>query len=271
MGKTSPRKGVEASTASGSVYAPFDWAKGVPTLLLGNKTPDTTAHLVLLTMATFADPDGTNIRPSLPTLTAASHLAKTRTCADAIKRLEAAKLIVRSGEMNGGIVVWALNYAVEMAPRTAAVEAGRDQALSKQAERNRRYRERQRDAAQGRHVTPEVASQPQVSTGTPALDQPLTSQGTFGGTLPPDPLRSDPAPRGRNDCSTAAEQLQDPPAQVERKSPVPRVRERRGREVVVPEVWSRQRSRCSHRLDGSLAPDGTPRCVICRREQQAAS
>ncbi|MFC6090728.1 hypothetical protein [Saccharothrix lopnurensis] len=210
-----------------SVFEPVRWAESVPLLLRGNGTPDTTAHHVLLVMATFADPDGTNIRPSLATLTRRSHLTKQRTTTDTLRRLEEAKLIVRTGELTGGIVVWRLNYDLPFDVDTAAEEFDERQAraLAKQAERQKRYRDKRRDAAVERHVkgdaavrrdaepasdaaverdvtpqcgvtdaavrrdvTPQRPSHPQVTPATPALDLPLTSPETVP------PLAGDESP-----------------------------------------------------------------------------
>ncbi len=226
-----------------SVYTPFQWAVSVPLLLRSNKTPDTTAHHVLLVMATHADPDGTNIRPSLATLTRESHLSKQRTTADALARLEAKKLIVRTGELTGGTVVWKLNFELKFDADIASEEFTdrRARELAKQAERNRRYRQRKRDASverhvtpQGgvtnasveRHVTPQSPSHPQATPATPAPDQPLTSQVTTWGTLPLDPLRPETtqAPP-RTDLKLVADQSKTPSTEVDRESPVPHARE----------------------------------------------
>lgn len=143
-----------------SVFEPVRWAESVPLLLRGNGTPDTTAHHVLLVMATYADPDGTNIRPSLATLTKKSHLTKQRTTTDALRRLEDAKLIIRSGELTGGTVVWRLNYDLPIDVDTTAEEFAERRAreLAKQAERQKRYRDKQRDAAQGHNASSRDAS-----------------------------------------------------------------------------------------------------------------
>ncbi|MEU4804395.1 hypothetical protein [Actinosynnema sp. NPDC023587] len=302
-----------------SVYAPFLWALKVPKLLLGNGTPDTTAHHVLLVMATHADPDGTNIRPSVATLTQESHFNDQRTTKDALRRLEAAQLVVRTGELTGGTVIWKLNFELEFSGTGAAEEfrSRREKALTKQAERNRRYRQRMRDAALERHVTPhgsvtdgavehhvtpQVPSHSQVSPATPALDQPLTSPGTFRGTLPLDPLRNGRAALGRTeDTPTAADVLPDTTTEVDPETHVPPgVRADRGEhgpddeitgepsphhDCVAPEVRAsspaipqgrpgdaplavgKAAEKCAEHplLLGGTGQDGTPRCPLCRR------
>lgn len=264
-----------------SVFEPARWAKSVPLLLRGNGTPDTTAHHVLLVMATFADPDGTNIRPSVATLTKDAHFIKQRTTTDALARLEVAGLIVRTGELTGGTVVWKLNYEhvgvsrVDVAGSPAEFDGRRERELAAQAERNRRYRQRQRDAAEGRHVTPPsgvtnasvgrhvtplTPSHPQVTPATPALDQPLTSPLDLQtwGTLPLDPLRTDaPQAACRTDLEPAAEQSKTTSTEVDRESPVP----------------PRDPSKCATHplLAAGVDSEGNPRCAICRRAKRTAA
>ncbi|MEU0883655.1 hypothetical protein ABZ345_34060 [Lentzea sp. NPDC005914] len=247
---TSRRKPSKSRLHDGSysVYAPFEWAKTVPLLMRGNGTPDTTAHHVLLVMATFADPDGTNVRPSVATLTKESHFAKQRTTLDALRRLEDEKLIVRTGEMTGGTVVWKLNYELEFDSDSVADEFDDrfERERKKQAERSQRYRdakrarhaavERDADASvtpqrgvtsrsteASRHaavehcVTPPTPSHLQVSPATPALDQPLTSPETNGGHAGPcDPRRTEsPQAAPRTDLEPEPAVLPEKPTQVD--------------------------------------------------------
>jgi hypothetical protein len=125
-----------------SVFKSIRWAMSVPTLFRSDGRPDTVAHLVLIVLASFADKNGTNARPSLALLAKRSHLTTLKAAADALERLEAAGLVSQSGELVGGVVVWQLNFDAESAAEDDEFErrlAARRRAAT---ERQRRHRKR---------------------------------------------------------------------------------------------------------------------------------
>jgi hypothetical protein len=138
-----------------SAYEPLNWAMKVPTLLRGDGRPDTVAHHVLVIMAAHADPDGTNIYPSVATLTKRAHLTTQKSVTDAIQRLEDAKLIVRTGLLQGGTVVWKLNYDIKGFETDLFEERAaqrRAAAATRQANRRKKLRELAETAS---HAEPE--------------------------------------------------------------------------------------------------------------------
>src|SRR5215211_4866046 len=125
------------------------WATSVPPVLRDDGRTDCTAHHVLVVLATYASNDGTNARPSLPTLAQACYLTERATAA-ALARLQTAGLIERTGDLNG-TVVWRL--------RIQEVPAAGDPRRAERHERSRRLaagrqrRFRQRHAPADRDVT----------------------------------------------------------------------------------------------------------------------
>ncbi len=219
-----------------SVFAPVQWAMAVPPILRKDGNPDDTAHHVLLVLATFADADGSNARPSIQTLAEKSY-KRLRVAADALARIEAAGLISKSADLNG-TTVWRLHMEVSrIGPTVLDQKRERERQLAADRQRKRRQRlaeqaashaPEQRDvthpgcvtkadvtppqgvtqpdvthsgcvshASEEREsripdacVTPPAALQPQVSTGVPALDLPLTYQG---------PISPSPSRLGRDE------------------------------------------------------------------------
>lgn len=196
-----------------SAFAPVHWAMNVPPIIRKDGNPDDTAHHVLLVLATFANADGTSARPSITTLAEKAY-KRPRVTAEALSRIEAAGLISKSADLNG-TTVWRLHMEVSRIGPTV-LDQKRDRERQQAADRQRRRRQRlaeldashasaERDVthpgcvtepdvthpqsvshASGEResripdacVTPAAALQPQVSTGVPALDLPLTYQRT---------------------------------------------------------------------------------------------
>lgn len=197
---------------SDSVFGPVHWAMNVPPMLRRDGNPDDTAHHVLLVLATFANRDGTSARPSVATLAKKAY-KHPRVTADALVRIEAAGLISKSADLNG-TTVWRLHLEVSRIGPTV-IDQKREREREKAAERQRRRRERiaesmarhapaERDVTHPQSVTatpsvthPESVSHapaeresrtrracvthppallPQVSSGVPALDQPVNCQ-----------------------------------------------------------------------------------------------
>lgn len=194
-----------------NAFAPINWAMNVPPMLRKDGNPDDTAHHVLLVLATFANADGTSARPSITTLAEKAY-KRPRVTTDALARIEAAGLISKSADLNG-TTVWRLHMEVSRIGPTV-LDQKRDRERQLAADRQRRRRQRlaqqgsghvsgERDvthpgcvtdtdvthpenvshASEEREsrirdacVTPPAALQPQVSTGVPALDLPLTYQ-----------------------------------------------------------------------------------------------
>src|SRR5688572_15040536 len=121
------------------VYVPITWAKRVPDMRRADAQPDTTAHAVLAALATYADKDsGRNARPSIGALA-----ADTRFRADvvlaALERCENEKLISRTSELTGGIIVWELNLDM-VADGPSVHDRREDRKRATAALRQRRYR-----------------------------------------------------------------------------------------------------------------------------------
>jgi len=94
-----------------TAYTPGRWAKKVPDMLRADGQPDTTAHAVLAALATYADKDGTNARPSVSTLAADTRF-NVDTVQDALDTIVANELISKDGELTGGTIVWRLHLEV---------------------------------------------------------------------------------------------------------------------------------------------------------------
>lgn len=146
-----------------SVLHAIRWARTVPVVRRADGRPDSTAHHVLLALATFADKAG-RARPSLATLADACTYTP-RATNDALKRLCAVGLVKSDGEYGAnGVTVWVLVLGLSRNEvDEAALEGRREQARTAHVERQRRYRDKQRvtpsdsvtrDATGERHVTP---------------------------------------------------------------------------------------------------------------------
>ena len=130
-----------------TAFAPIAWAKRVPTMTRADGRPDLTAHYVLLTLATYADKDGTNARPGLETLAEDCHMS-TETVHQALDRIQAKGLISKTAELTGGTTVWCLDLTVERSGPSVN-DGRRERALEKQRDRQRRYEERRRAGSDG--------------------------------------------------------------------------------------------------------------------------
>jgi DNA-binding transcriptional regulator YhcF (GntR family) len=118
------------------------WAKQVPPVRRADGKPDTTAHHVLLVLATYADKEG-RARPSVSTVASECYITD-ETAEKALQRLECAGLIAKAGSWNG-TEIWSLNLSVTRDPEADRErEERRERAREKTAERVRRYRDRQR-------------------------------------------------------------------------------------------------------------------------------
>lgn len=160
-----------------SVLHNIRWAREVPVMRRVDGRPDTTAHHVLLALATYTDRDG-RARPSMASLADACTLTQ-RATSDALKRLCAAGLVKSDGEYGpNGVTVWVLVLGLSRSEHADAVLDGRrERARAAHVERQRRYRERRRvtlsesvtrDAVGERHVTPsQTVTAPSV---TPSHD-----------------------------------------------------------------------------------------------------
>jgi hypothetical protein len=189
-----------------SAFGPIRWAKSVPAIRRADGRVDSTAHHVLLALATYAHRDGTGARPSVETLAEDCRLTP-RYVADAIKRIAAAGLISEMARLDGGITVWRLHLdVIDSGPSVVESQQARRRALA--AERQRKHRERKASNAPARRdvtlphgvtdegvsrratasrnavdsvtsrraaalVTPPRASQPQVTPHATALELPV--------------------------------------------------------------------------------------------------
>lgn len=189
-----------------TAFGPIRWAKSVPAIRRADGRVDSTAHHVLLALATYAHKDGTGARPSIETL--ADDCYMTPYCAaQALKRICDAGLISESARLEGGTAVWQLHLDVT-ASGPSVVDRHQERRRASAAERQRRYRERKgSNAPAGRDVTlpqgvtheglsrpgtalrnavngvtsrparalvtPTPASQPQVTPATTAIELPI--------------------------------------------------------------------------------------------------
>ncbi|NUS00402.1 MAG: hypothetical protein HOV67_34700 [Kribbellaceae bacterium] len=124
-------------------------------MLLPNKHVDKDAHHVLLVLASYAKSDGSQARPGLPTLARESYMSVTAT-ADALDRIQAAGLISKTADLNGGTVVWQLHLDVRSSGLTV---------LDERAE-HKRAKDRARKRRDRARVHPQ-------SPVTPSVDEPV--------------------------------------------------------------------------------------------------
>lgn len=102
------------------------WAKNVPPMKCPDGRADTSAHYVLLVLATYAAANGSNARPSITTLARETYLSE-RTVSEALKRLQDNGLIASAGDLNG-TTVWRLVLTKTRGPDDAATIAAFDAA-----------------------------------------------------------------------------------------------------------------------------------------------
>lgn len=206
-----------------------------PMLLTPAGRPDTTARSILVVFAEHADQDGRKAFPGPGRVKFATGF-DVRTVERAVRRLEKGKLLERDGITSGGAVIWRVNMNLERPP--SDWEEIEDEAAAEReagAARVRRHREARanglpvtdaecvtsspvthsasvRNALQVRYVTHSVP-------GEPPVEPPGT---TTGGTLPPDPLRTDsPQAARRTDQATAPDRSKTTSTQLDPESPVP--------------------------------------------------
>lgn len=129
-----------------SAFAAIRWARTAPVVRRADGKPDSTAHHVLLALATWSDRDG-RARPSVPTLADAALLADATVVA-ALARLVEAGLIRSEGPFGGtGPDVWVL--AMDRTRESSEDPLGRRE-RKRQGTRERVARLREKM----RHVTP---------------------------------------------------------------------------------------------------------------------
>jgi hypothetical protein len=123
-----------------TAFSPINWAKNVPPMLRADGRVDTTAHHVLLVLATYAKKDGSEARPGLELLADDCYLTP-KYVAEALDRIQAAGLISKSACLTGGTVVWRLHLdVVNTGP--SVVDQHRERRRLADRERQRRHRER---------------------------------------------------------------------------------------------------------------------------------
>lgn len=240
-------------------YQAVSWALySSRTLLTAAGKPDTTARAILTVLAEHAQPDGTDIRPSVLRISWATGFDE-RTVQRALARLEAARVIIRTGMTREGVVRWQLNL-VATRPDTewAELEAESDRRrdIETTRRRNRRDRSGTPDVS-GTQNPGHIETDVSISAGvrdanarTPGFSVPASgtqSTGvrdatppelpmnhpenhpttTPGGTLPPDPLRPDAPPTSghRNDHRDSRTQRAGTPQPLQGDPPTARARE----------------------------------------------
>jgi hypothetical protein len=154
-------------------WSPIRWAKQVPPMVLRNGHIDKDAHHVLLVLATYAKPDGSEARPGLPTLARECYMSVAAT-ADALDRIQAAGLIGKTADLNGGTVVWQLHLTVRSAGESVV-----DVRAERRREAARRRQQRHREQ---RRVTPQSdVTQP---VDNPVDNPPVTPHSGVIGNAP---------------------------------------------------------------------------------------
>lgn len=237
-----------------------------PMLLTAAGKPDTTARFVLVVYAERADKDGCNAYPGPAYVKFATGL-DVRTVERAVRRLEDAALLIRDGLTAKGAVRWRLDLTVKRpASDWAEIEAAQAAEREATAERVRRHRTKasvtDAESVTGSAVTDSasvrngrrIRSVTDAAPGEPPEEPPGEP---FGGTLPPDPLRTDaPQAACRTDLEPEPERSKTTSTGLDRESPVPSAR-----------------ARCAAHplLAAGRGPDGKPLCTFCRRVEQLAA
>lgn len=154
-----------------TAFSAIRWARSAPVVLRADGKPDSTAHHVLLALATWADKDG-RARPSVATLADATLLAD-KTVSAALVRLADAGLLKADGHFGGtGAEVWLLS--LDTARDVDEDPLGRrDQKRKRTADRVAKHRQKLRsvtpsdgvtgegsNAAAGRYVAPSESVTP---------------------------------------------------------------------------------------------------------------
>ncbi|NUR80751.1 MAG: hypothetical protein HOQ21_09945 [Dermatophilaceae bacterium] len=121
-------------------------------MLLGNRHVDKDAHHVLVVLATFAKRDGSGARPGLPLLARRCYMSVTAVAA-ALDRIQAAGLISKTADLNGGTVVWTLHLTIQ-APAQTVVDERAKARRAAAARRQREYRAGLRVTAQSGVTAP---------------------------------------------------------------------------------------------------------------------
>jgi hypothetical protein len=154
-----------------TAFGPIRWAKQVPPLFLPDGKPDRSAHHVLLVMATFAKKDGTEVWPSMATLADESYMSLDA-ATEAVGRLQAAKLICQTGDMNG-TPMWRLDMTVQRGRGETLREVRDERRRAADAARQKRYRQTLREKASHAvdsvtcHAVNGVTSEGSVTQSTP--------------------------------------------------------------------------------------------------------
>lgn len=124
-----------------TAFGPIRWAKSVPTIRRANGRVDSTAHHVLLVLATYAKRDGTDARPGLDLLADDCYLTPAAV-ADALDRIKGAGLISEAANLTGGTTVWRLHLEIAN-DGPSRVDEHVEQRRIADRERQRRHRQRQ--------------------------------------------------------------------------------------------------------------------------------
>lgn len=158
--------------SGGAGWAPIRWARSdAPTVLRKDGKPDTVAHLVLVSLATYAGTEGT-ARPGLPALATDCRLTD-RACMEALRRLQDAKLIEPHGDFNG-VPVWQLRMDLTRgSEEKEAREKAREIQRQKANARQRRCREQKTANSPVSHAEPKRDVTPNLSVTTSASHAPL--------------------------------------------------------------------------------------------------
>lgn len=123
-----------------TAFSPINWAKNVPPMLRADGRVDTTAHHVLLVLATYARKDGSEARPGIELLAEDCYLTP-KYVAEALDRIQAAGLISKTACLTGGTVVWRLHLEI-VSTGPSVVDQHRERRRQADRERQRRHRER---------------------------------------------------------------------------------------------------------------------------------
>ena len=237
-----------------------------PMLLTPAGRPDTTARSILVVFAEHADQDGRNAFPGPARIKFATGY-DVRTVERAVRRLEDGKLLERQGLTSQGAVRWRVNMAAERPPSDwEEIEAELVAEREAGAARVRKHRGARPQAApvtDAECVTEPVVTDAECVTSSPVThsasvrnalevryvthsvpgEPPIEPPGTtIGGTLPPDPLRTNSPQAARwTEQATAPDRSKTLPTQLGPESPVPSATAARDRHRLGETSWRRQR------------------------------
>lgn len=191
-----------------TAFAAIKWARSAPILRRGDGKPDSTAHHVLLALATFADRDG-RARPSVATLADATTLAD-RTVVESLRRLEDAGLIKSEGKYGGtGAAVWMLVMDTTRSETDGDLLGRRSRKREATAARVAKFRLLRKEVTPPESVTDDLSNAPAERYVTPSdgvTELPVTPSHDIGNAVGQRYVTPSDDKCNAVDCVTSADQ-----------------------------------------------------------------